>query len=127
MADNHKEGVKDEAGEWIIPPIYDEVSYDGYSYWVVHRIRQYEPPLIGVVNIQQGFAVPAYYEDILIGDGLIVAYSSLTQVYDIYDMSGKLITMLSGDYEYITPVNENTLEIIDQDLAVTYCTIQRKW
>ena len=127
MAENHKEGVQNEAGEWIIPPIYDGVSFDGYSYWVWFRIKQDEPPLIGVVNFREGFAIPAYYEDILIGDGLIVAYSSLAKVYDIYDMSGRLITMLSGDYEYITPVNENTIEIIDQDLNISYYTIQRCW
>ena len=63
MAENHKEGVQNKAGEWIIPPIYDGVSFDGYSYWVMFRIKKDEPPLIGVVNIREGFAIPAYYED----------------------------------------------------------------
>ena len=126
-ADNSKEGIMNEFDEWVVPPIYDTITYDGYSYWVFFRTWQEAPELMGVINFVQGFAIPVCYEDILIGDDLIVAYSSLNSVYDIYDMNGKLISALSGEIEYVTPVDANTLELIDQDLDITHVTVKKFW
>ena len=113
-----KEGVQNDLGEWIIPPIYDEVSYDGNVYWVFIERTDNEQKLVGIIDTSQGFAIAAHYDEILIGDSLIVAYDPLTHVYDIFDSQCRLIYTLPGKYDYVVPNGECCVDVVDLDAGI---------
>lgn len=113
-----KEGVQNDLGEWIIPPIYDEVSYDGNVYWVFIERNDNEQKLVGIIDTSQGFAIAAHYDEILIGDSLIVAYDPLTHVYDIFDRQCRLIYTLPGKYDYVVPNGECCVDVVDLDAGI---------
>lgn len=110
-----KEGLQNELGEWVIPPIYDMVSYDGNVYWVFIKRADNEQKLAGMIDTSHGFAIPAHYDEILIGDELIVAYDPLTHVYDVFDRQCRLIYTLPGEYDYVVPNGDNCVDVVDID------------
>lgn len=113
-----KEGVQNELGEWIIPAIYDEVSYDGNVFWVFIKRADNEQKLIGMIDTSCGFAIPAHYDEILLGDALIVAYDPLTQVYDVFDRQCRLIYTLPGEYDYVVPNGDCCVDVVDLDANI---------
>ena len=110
-----KEGLQNELGEWVIPPIYDMVSYDGNVYWVFIETAGNEQRLAGMIDTNRGYAIPVHYEEILIGEELIVAYDPLTHVYDVFDRQCRLIYTLPGEYDYVVPNGENCVDVVNFD------------
>lgn len=113
--DSKKEGVQNTSGEWIIPPVYDSVVYNDGIYWVFINIDIDKPSMMGLIDIEQGYAIPAHYEEILVGDDLIVAYDPVTHVYDCYDKQWRMIYVLPGTYDYVVPSGINSVDIVDTD------------
>lgn len=113
-----KDGVQNELGEWVIPPIYDMISYDSNVYWVFIGTGADNPAMVGFIDTTRGIAVPAHYDEILIGDELIVAYSSLSHVYDIFDKDGRLVYTLPGIYDYVVPNGANHVDVVDLDANI---------
>ncbi len=120
-----KEGVKDERGEWVIPPVYDMISFNGSVYWVFVEVGADQSPLMGLIDPKRGVAIPAHYEEILLDDELIVAYDASTGFYDIFDSEWRLIYMLSGEYDYVVPNGANHVDVVDMDGAIHTIQIPR--
>lgn len=84
----------------------------------VHHREVCEQKLVGIIDTSQGFAIAAHYDEILIGDSLIVAYDPLTHVYDIFDRQCRLIYTLPGKYDYVVPNGECCVDVVDLDAGI---------
>ena len=115
-----KEGVQNQLGEWVIPPIYDMISIfdmisDDGIYWVFIETGADNPAKMGLIDTKRGIAIPAHYDEILIGDELIVAFDYTTHVYDIFNKEWRLIYTLPGKYDYVVPNGAYHVDVVDYD------------
>ncbi len=116
-----REGVQNELGEWIIPPIYDMISYNDEVYWVFLERDEGRTPLMGLIDMARGIAIPAHYDEIRVGDELVVAYDATMHLYDIFDQEWRLIYTMPCVYDYVLPNGAAHLDVADID--ANYFTI----
>jgi len=89
------------------------ISYNDEIYWVFIKTSADNTFMMGLIDTKRGLAIPAHYDEILIGDELIVAHDPSTHVYDIFEKEWKLIYTLSGEYDYVIPNGGSHVDIVD--------------
>ena len=87
-SDDGKIGVKCIDETWLINPIYDDISFDGNVFWVFQSKGltglSENQMWLGFYNPNTGLTIPPQYDEIRIGQPLIVAWSS-SEGWDVFD------------------------------------------
>lgn len=120
-----KFGISDEKGEWLVPPIYDEITRKDYSYHIVKNGK------VGVLDKHREFLIEPQYEEIRYrryynfikakknGKWGIISQNNETLVPFEYErIEGLTLNRIKiYDGEYWSLVNEKGKKVIDDSFS----------
>ncbi len=101
-----KKGVKNVENNYIIPAIYDNISYPIYDTFIVEQNNKY-----GILNKFNQMIIPLEYDFIKkVNDDYLLYFVSKNKKVGMFDIRGKQIVPLIYDKYKISDEDENTFE-----------------